>query len=143
MLPKLLLGIALLWGMTATAMAQTPSGSIALETAEGSGTGDTMWSGCTLLFKGKAYGCTVSGLTVPVTGIARVSGAVYDLKDVGSFAGTYKAAGDTFALGAGHVTVKNQNGVSLILSAFGGLAELQVADKGIEVTLKEEGKKAR
>ena len=143
MLPRLILGVTFLLVMTAAAAAQSPSGSIALETAEGSGTGDTLWGGCMLLFKGKAYGCSLSGLTVPITGIARVSGMVYDLKDTGAFAGTYKAVGDDLALGAGHVTVKNQNGVMMILSAFSGLAELQVAAKGIEVKLKEEGKKAR
>jgi hypothetical protein len=51
--------------------------------------------------------------------------------------------GDDFALGAGHLTVKNQNGVTIILSAFSGLAELQTGAKGIEIKLKEDGKKAK
>jgi len=142
-LTKLMIGITFLVVMTTAAAAQTTSGSVAFETAEGSGTGDTLWSGCRLLFKGKAYGCTMSGLTVAITGIAQVSGMVYDLKDVGSFVGTYKAVGDDFALGAGHLTVKNQNGVTIILSAFSGLAELQTGAKGIEIKLKEDGKKAK
>jgi hypothetical protein len=143
MLSRLILGVTFLFVMTAAASAQSPSGSVAFETAEGSTLGDTLWVGCTLLFKGKLYACTLSGLSAPMTGLARVSGMVYDLKEVGAFAGTYKAVGDDFAMGDGHLTVKNQNGVRMILSAFGQLTALQAADKGIEVKLKEEGKKAR
>jgi hypothetical protein len=142
MLPTLLLGVTFLFIMTTAAAAQSPSGSIALETTEGSSTGgETMWTGCTLLFKGKLHACTVSGLSAPITGVARVSGMVYGLKKVGDFAGTYKAVGDDFSLGGGHVTVKNQHGVKMTLSAFAQLAELQVAGQGIEVKLKEESKK--
>jgi hypothetical protein len=99
-----------------------------------------MRSLCTLLFKGKSYACTLSGLSVPQTGgsfVTRVSGMVYDLKEVGAFAGTYKAVGDDFSMGWGHLTVKNQNDVRMILSPFGQLTELQVPDKGIEIKLKE------
>src|SRR5262245_20298253 len=136
MLPGLIVGITFFLVLAAAAAAQSPSGSIALETAEGSSAGRSLWGGCTLIFKGKAHACSLTGLSVPLSGIARVSGIVYDLKDVGAFAGTYKAVGDDFALGAGHITVKNENGVSMILSVFGGLSEMQVADKGIEVKLK-------
>jgi hypothetical protein len=85
----------------------------------------------------------VSGLSAPVTGLARVSGTVYDLKDVEDVAGTYKAVGDEFALGEGHLTVKNQHGARMVLTAFGQLTELQAADQGIEVKLTEDGEKAR
>src|SRR5262249_33499213 len=106
MLPRFILGITFLLSMIATAEAQTPSGSVALETAEASPPDATVWSGCALLYKGKLYGCTVTGLNAPSTGIARVSGMVFDLKDVGSFAGTYTAAGDDLSMGGGHLTLK-------------------------------------
>jgi len=41
------------------------------------------------------------------------------------------------------LALKNQNGVKMVLTAFGDLVELQAADKGVVVTLKEERKKAR
>ena len=88
-----------------------------------------------VLFQGKLSRCTVSGLSAPLTGLARVSGMVYDMKNVEDFAGTYKAVGDDFAPGEGHLTVKNQHGVRMVLTAFGRLTELQAADKGIEIKL--------
>jgi len=142
-LPKLLLGVAVLLVTTAATAAQSPSGSVAFETAEGSTTGDTLWTGCTVLFKGKLSTCTMRGLSAPVTGQARVSGMVYGVKNVEDVAGTYKAVGDDFALGEGHLTVQNQRGVRMVLTAFGRRTELQAADKGIDVTLTEDGKKAR
>jgi hypothetical protein len=137
---KLALGVTFLFVVTAAAEAQTPSGSIALESPESSGEAGT-WTGCTLLFKGKLYACSLTGLTAPITGVSRVSGVVYDLKEVGTLAGTYKPAGDSLALGGGHLTVKNQSGVMMVLSAFGDMVELKAADKGIQVELKGEKKR--
>ena len=134
-LPKLLWGDAFLLVTTIAAAAPSPSGSVVLETAECSASGDTRWTDCTVLFQGKLSPCTVSGLSAPLTGLARVSGMVYDMKNVEDFAGTYKAVGDDFALGEGHLTVKNQHGVRMVLTAFGRLTELQAADKGIEIKL--------
>ena len=137
MFQKLIVGGAFFLALTATvANAQTPSGSMALETPAGSSGLETLWTGCRLLFQGKAHECSLTGLQVPETGTARVAGAVYDLKEIGNFAGTYKAVGDDFALGAGHLTVKNEKGVRIVLSAFGELVELKVADKGIAMQLK-------
>src|SRR5262249_3417717 len=100
MLSRLLVGGALLFVLTTAAAAQSPSGSVYFETAESSsGMGDTLWTGCTLLFKGKMHGCTVSGLNVPTAGLARVSGMVFGLKKLESFAGTYTSAGDVFSMG--------------------------------------------
>jgi len=140
MLSRLAMGAALLlvFVMTATAEAQSPSGSVAFESGELTNLGETLWVGCSLLFKGKVHACSLSGLSTPSvgSGVVRISGMVYGLKKVGAFAGTYKAVGDDFALGNGYLTVKNQNGVRMVVSAFGQMTELQVADKGIEVKLK-------
>jgi len=99
--PKLLLGVAFLLITAAAATTPAPSGSVAIETAEGSSPGDTLWTDCTVLFQGELSPCTVSGLSAPLTGLARVSGMVYGMKNVEDFAGTYKAVGDDFALGEG------------------------------------------
>ena len=141
-LTRVILGIAFLLAVTAAAEAQTPSGSVAFETAEASAMGDTQWVGCSLTLNGKIYGCTVTGLSAPDTNITRVSGMVFGLKDPESFAGTY-TTGNDISLGGGHLALKNQHGVKMVLTAFGDLVELQAADKGVVVTLKEERKKAR
>jgi len=127
--------------VSAAAEAQTPSGSVAFESGEAS-TFDTVWVGCSVILNGKIYGCTVTGLSAPMSGTARVSGMVFDLKDPGNFTGTY-TSGNDISLGGGHLVLKNQHGVKMILSAFGDLVELQAADKGVVVTLKEERKKSR
>jgi len=142
-LTRFIVGAAFLLAVTAAAEAQTPSGSVAFESAEASAMGETNWVGCSLTFNGKMYGCTVTGLSAPVTGIARVSGMVFDLKDPGNFTGTYKAAGNDISLGDGHLVLKNQHGVRMVLTAFGDMVELRAADKGVVVTLKEERKKSR
>ena len=132
-----LVGGALFLALAATDVgAQTPSGSIALETAAGSSGLETLWTGCKLLFQGKAHECSLTGLQAPEMDFARVSGTVFDLKALKDFAGTYKAVGNNVELGTGHVTVQNEKGVRIILSVFGELKELQVADKGIAIQLK-------
>jgi len=65
--PNLLLGVAFLLITAAAATTPAPSGSVAIETAEGSASGDPRWTDCTVLFKGKLSPCTVSGLSAPVT----------------------------------------------------------------------------
>ena len=136
---------SLFWGVgifcvitPAAAQAQTPAGSVAFETAEDSSGMDTIWAGCVLVTQGKKYTCTLSGLQAPLSsGVTRVSGMAYDLKDVAAFAGVYKPTSNDLSLGGGHLTVKNQDGVMLILSAFGDLVELKAADAGMVIKLKE------
>lgn len=135
MLQTLAVAGAFFLALTATtANAQTASGTIIFETAAGSGM-ETVWTGCRLLFKGKTYECSISGLTVPVSGMARVAGTVFNLKDIGSFAGTYKAVGNNMELGGGHVTVQNAKKVKMVLGAFSENVALEVADGGMVVQL--------
>ena len=138
---RFILGVTFFLAMTTVAKAQSISGSIAFESAEGSEMGDSQWVGCNLLFKGKQHSCTVgNGLSSPLTGIARISGVVLDLKKLEDFPGVYKPAGADLSLGDGHLVLKNQKGVRLVLSAFAQLTELQAADSGIEFKLEEKGK---
>lgn len=136
MLKKLAVGGAFCLALTAIGIdAQTPSGSIIFETPEGSSGMETMWTGCRVLFKGKTYECSISGLTVPITGLARVAGTVFDMKDIGDFAGTYKAVGNNAELGGGHITVQNDKKVRMVLGAFAENTALEVADGGMVVQL--------
>ena len=135
-LPGLVLAIALCVGTTAvTAQAQT-SGSIGFETAESSDPMSAVWTGCVIFFQGKEQGCSMSGLQVPITGIARVSGVVNNVKDIADVAGTYKAVGPDMSFGGGHLQVKNDKGVTMTLWAFRDLTELQVGSNGMKVELK-------
>lgn len=142
MLLRLVAGVTFLLAVTVTARAQSPSGSVAFESAEASTMGDSQWVGCSLTFQGKLYSCTVTGLSAPLTGVARVFGTVYGLKKLGDFSGAYKPVKGELDLGMGHLTVKNQHGVSVVLTAFLQVTELQAADGGIQIQLKEESKKA-
>jgi hypothetical protein len=120
--------------------AQSPAGTIVFETTISSSTEEAQWTGCRVLFKGKNYDCSVSGLNVPFTGHAQVAGTVFDLKDIASLAGTYKSAGK-MDLGGGHVAVQNDKKVRMVLAAFAdaGVASdsvgLTVADGGMVVKL--------
>jgi hypothetical protein len=118
-----------------TTWAQT-SGSIAFETAENSDPMNSLWVGCVIFFQGKEHNCTVSGLQAPVTGIARVSGVLNNVKDIANVAGTYTAVGTDEILGGGHLQVKNEKGVTMTLWAFGDMTELQVGSNGMKVDLR-------
>ena len=81
--------------------------------------------------------CSVSGLESPEPGLTRVSGMVYDLKDLSTLAGTYKAVGTDDVMGAGHLRVKNDKGVAMTLWTFQVLQELQVPVSGMKLELKQ------
>ena len=101
MLPGLVFATALcVDATTTTAQAETPSATVSFETAEGSSAMKAIWIGCTVFFQGKPHECSVSGLESPEPGMNRVSGMVYDLKDLSQLAGTYKAVGPDVVLGA-------------------------------------------
>ena len=137
MFQKLAVGGAFCLVLTAVAInAQTPSGSIIFTNVPANSTGlQTTWTGCKVLFKGKNYECSISGLTLPIADMATVAGTVFDMKDIGDFAGTFKAVGNPVELGNGHVTVQNDKKVRMVLSAFTPDVALEVADGGMVVQL--------
>jgi hypothetical protein len=139
MLLGLLLAAALCIGTTAvTAQAQT-SGSIAFETSADSSQMNTVWTGCVIFFQGKEQRCSVTGLQVPTmgAGVARVSGLVNNVKNIGDVAGTYQAVGVDPSLGAGHLQLKNSTGVTMTLWAIAQMTEMQVGSAGMKIELKE------
>jgi len=141
LLPSSVLAAALGIGATVViTRAETPSASIAFETAEGSSSIEAKWTGCTIFFQGKAHGCSVSGLQSPTPGMNRVSGVIYDLKDLPALAGTYKAVGTDASMGPGHLRVKNDKGTTMTLWPFsnmqGNMQEIQVPDGGMKIELK-------
>lgn len=142
MLPGVVLATALCAGTTViTAQAETPSASVAFETAEGSSTmAGTIWTGCVIFFQGKPHPCSVSGLQSPQPGMTRVSGVVYDVKDLSAIAGTYKAVGPDESMGPGHLRVKNDKGSAMTLwipdTNMESIQQIQVPDSGMKLELK-------
>jgi hypothetical protein len=78
------------------------------------------WGDGTLQYQGKDYPFSVTGLSLVNIGISGFTGVgkVYDLKRVSDFSGTYAGTGATFAVagGASDITIRNANGVVIVLS---------------------------
>jgi hypothetical protein len=98
------------------------------------------WGSGTLTFQGQPYPFTVHGLSVADVGIAKIdgSGDVYNLKNVGDFAGTYVAAGAgvTIAGGGSVVALENQNGVIVHFHSTTEGLKLNLSASGVAVSLK-------
>jgi hypothetical protein len=98
------------------------------------------WGNGTLVFKGKSYPFSVSGLSVVDVGVAHIDGAgtVYDLRNVADFAGTYASAGAgaTIAGGGTVAVLQNQNGVVIHFHSTTAGLKLNLSAAGITVKLK-------
>jgi len=128
-------------GLVTAAVAQDkkPSGTVALESKSIAAGIGVSWGDGTLMFENKPHKFSVTGLSVVDVGISKVSakGEVYDLEKLEDFSGTYVAAqaGATIAGGAGAVAMKNQNGVTMVLTGTTMGAQLTLAGKGVDVKL--------
>jgi hypothetical protein len=94
-----------------------------------------------LLFRGKKYPFTVSGMSVGFTigaSTTKFVGRALNLKGPASIEGSYAAggAGGAVAAGAGAVQLQNGNGVILQLSGPKVGAEVSAAVGGVTIRLK-------
>ena len=94
-----------------------------------------------LVFRGKRYPFTVSGMSVGFTigaSTTKFVGRALNLKGPGSIEGTYSTigAGGAVAAGAGGVQLQNANGVILQLSGAKVGAEVSAAVGGVTIRLK-------
>jgi hypothetical protein len=94
-----------------------------------------------LVFRGKHYPFTVSGMSVGFTigaSTAKFVGRALNLKGPASIEGTYSSigAGGALAAGAGGVQLQNANGVILQLSGPKVGVELSAAVAGVTIRLK-------
>jgi hypothetical protein len=94
-----------------------------------------------LLFRGKKYPFTVSGMSIGFTigaSTTKLVGRALNLKGPESIEGSYAAggAGGAVAAGAGAVQLQNANGVILQLSGPKVGAELSAAVGGVTIRLK-------
>jgi lipid-binding SYLF domain-containing protein len=93
-----------------------------------------------LVFRGKRYPFTVSGMSVGFTIGASTSkfvGRALNLRGPGDLAGSYAVggAGGALAAGAGGVQLQNANGVILQLSGPRVGAEVSAAVGGVTITM--------
>jgi hypothetical protein len=121
--------------------AETPSGTVRIEsTSVAVGIG-VSWGDGVLTYQGKDYKFSVDGLSVADVGISKVNatGKVYNLKKVQDLAGNYAAGGVGAAVGAGVAaqTMTNQNGVTIELTAVQTGVKFTFAAKGIDIKLKQ------
>lgn len=98
------------------------------------------WGKGTLIYKGKEYPVSVSGLSLGKVGITKVTatGEVYHLKNLEDFSGNYSSANADITLAGGHsgVTMKNQNGVQVVVRATSKGVDLTIGTSGVDMKLK-------
>ena len=122
------------------AQSPNPSGKVSIDsTSIAAGIG-VSWGDGILSFQGKQIHFSVDGLTLVDFGISKASavGEVYNLSDPSKFAGNYVAGEAGFALGGGMggISMRNQNGVIMVLRSVSQGARLQLGPSGLNIKLK-------
>jgi len=126
--------------VAAASAADTPSGTVSLEsTSVAAGVG-VQWGDGILIYNGKKYPFSVQGLEILGVGYSEVKaeGTVYNLTTLADFEGVYASgeASATAGHGAATVTMKNPNGVVLSLRTLQEGAKLTLAAGGVNIELK-------
>jgi hypothetical protein len=97
------------------------------------------WGNGIVTYQGKEYPFKIRGLSVVDVGIskANANGEVFKLKKLEDFNGTYTTVSGeaTLAGGAGVITMKNQNGVTIKLFALTQGINFKLALEGVKLTL--------
>jgi len=122
------------------AQSPTPSGKVSIETTSIAAGIGVSWGDGILSFKGKQIHFSVDGLTLVDFGISKASavGEVYNLTDPSKLEGNYLAGEAGFALagGMGGISMRNQNGVVMVLRSVSQGARLQLGPSGLSIKLK-------
>jgi hypothetical protein len=126
--------------MAGSAQAARPDATLQLSSgAVAAGVGIT-WGNGTLIYRGRQYPVSISGLSLGKVGITKVtaSGQVYHLKRLQDFEGTYTSATADITLAGGRsgVVMKNQNGVRVVLHATSKGVDLTIGPSGVDMKLK-------
>ena len=139
------IGVALVALLTGVACFCTPSraetGQVAVVFTKGGFIVGVGGGEGVLIFRGKRYPFTASGMSVCFTigaSTTKLVGRALNLSSPASIEGTYSAigAGGAVAAGAGGVQLQNANGVILQLSGPKVGAEVSAAVGGVTVRLK-------
>ena len=100
------------------------------------------WGDGILEYRGNKYPFTVSGLSVLDVGVSKVTarGEVRDLKKLEDFTGNFVGVGAGGAVGggAGTAALKNQNGVTMTLTATTQGIKFAIPAGGVDVKLKQQ-----
>jgi hypothetical protein len=92
-----------------------------------------------LHYKGADYRFTANGISIGDVGFSGGGGTgnVFHLNKIEEFPGSYTAfaAGASFVVGAGAVTMRNQNGVVVSIGAVTAGAQVTLAPMGVTITL--------
>ena len=126
--------------LLAPTLAQAQEGTVSISfTGVAAGVG-VSWGSGVLTYAGKTYPFKIDGLSVGDVGISTVTatGKVHNLKNVGDFAGNYAALGAGAAVGGGAValTMQNQRGVSMDLTATQAGVKFNIGPQGLTISLK-------
>jgi hypothetical protein len=139
-IPRMVMVSILVAATFAVAQEGPPSGKVSVESKSVALGVGVSWGDGVLTYQGKEHKFSVNGLSVVDLGVAKVSatGEVFNLKKLSDFGGNYVAgeAGAAVGGGAGVVTLKNQHGVVMKLTATGTGVKFTLAAKGVEVKLK-------
>lgn len=133
---------ALLLVVVTPGVAQGPYyavGSVSIEmTSVAVGVGVSSGSGV-LRFKGQLYNFKINGLSVGNVGVASITavGNVYNMTDISQFPGNYAAAGAGIALvnGVAGLTMQNQRGAIINLSALQQGVQLNIGPQGFTIMM--------
>jgi len=136
----LLLVLGAIAGFTQAATHEKPDATIKLKGGSVAAGIGYSWGSGTLTYQGKEYPVSVNGLSLGKVGISGSSatGEVYHLNKIEDFNGHYNAgsAGLTIAGGASATAMKNQNGVSVVVTSTTRGADVTVAGGGVDMQLK-------
>jgi hypothetical protein len=138
-----LLGAIFLSLTASPAPAEKPLPPVGEVTIELKGVGaifGVSWGHGVLWFKGKKYPFHIEGLSLGDVGYAKVSarGKVYNLKHPYDLSGTYGALGAGVALAGGvaGLTMKNERGVIIDLSATQQGVKLNLGPQGLTIRMR-------
>ncbi len=137
---SLLIALVLASLLLAPALAQAQEGTVSISfTGVAAGIG-VSWGSGVLTYGGKTYPFKIDGLSVGDVGISTVTatGKVRNLKNVGDFSGNYAAVGTGLAVGGGAavLTMQNQRGVAMDITATQAGVKFNFGPQGINITLK-------
>jgi hypothetical protein len=132
--------VAVLLLAVAPGQAQAPSGTVTIELSGVAAGVGVSWGSGVLNYQGKNYPFKMDGLSVGDVGFAKISanGKVYNLKNVADFPGTFGAVGAGLAVSSGMagLTMQNQQGVMMDLTATQQGIKLNIGPQGLTVTMK-------
>jgi hypothetical protein len=131
--------LGLLLSQAAPSLAQTPDGVIELSGGSLAAGIGFSWGSGTLIYQGKRYPLSVSGLSLASVGATEYTGAgsVTGLKTPQDINGVYTAVdvGGTLGGGGNVAAMRNQNGVVIHMTSTTEGLSLTLATEGLKIAL--------